>query len=191
MWYIYFYHNFGEEHRLQQFYCYCHKYKPISTRNPERVPKSVNYVTLTRSLSARCTSFRASTLRQQEGYPACKKSCFNHSQNFIFGGSGLTWSNSGKPERSSSSSRTSRSVSKYDKIKTRDHWIQRITFAAETTAADIHSVTAWQTDAERHNTFSARKATAKEITVIRYSGRPCYKWPTAKTHVPLISGNWR
>jgi len=33
----------------------------------------------------------------------------------------------------------------------REHWMQRITFASETHAADTHSVT----DAERHNTFSA------------------------------------
>ena len=31
---------------------------------------------------------------------------------------------------------------------------ERITFAAETNAADTH--TAWQRDAKRHNTFSAR-----------------------------------
>jgi len=38
--------------------------------------------------------------------------------------------------------------------KTREHWIQRITFAAETNAADTH--TAWQTDTKQHNIFSAR-----------------------------------
>jgi len=35
-----------------------------------------------------------------------------------------------------------------DAMVTREHWIQRITFAAETNAAGTH--TAWQTDAERH-----------------------------------------
>ena len=44
-------------------------------------------------------------------------------------------------------------ASKYSiKTETREHWIQHITFAAETT------ITSWwthtQTDAERHNTFS-------------------------------------
>jgi len=39
------------------------------------------------------------------------------------------------------------------KIYSREYWIQRITFAAETNVADTH--TAWQRDAKRHNTFSA------------------------------------
>jgi len=40
-----------------------------------------------------------------------------------------------------------------------EHWTQHITFAAETNAADTHNVT----DAERHNTFSARWVTATVI----------------------------
>jgi len=39
-------------------------------------------------------------------------------------------------------------------MSTREQWIQRITFAAETNAVDTH--TAWQRDAERHNTFAKR-----------------------------------
>ena len=38
---------------------------------------------------------------------------------------------------------------------TRQRWIQRITFAAETNA-DTQTHTDTQRDAERHNTFSAR-----------------------------------
>ena len=37
-------------------------------------------------------------------------------------------------------------------IATRKHWIQHITFAAETSAADTH--TEWQREAEDHSTFA-------------------------------------
>jgi len=43
--------------------------------------------------------------------------------------------------------------------QTREHWIQHITFAAKTKAADTHTV--WQRYAERHNTLSARWAAVK------------------------------
>jgi len=39
------------------------------------------------------------------------------------------------------------------KSKTREHWIKRTTFTAETNAADTHT----QRDAERHNTFAGDK----------------------------------
>jgi len=48
---------------------------------------------------------------------------------------------------------------------TRQHWIQRITFTAETNAADTY--TAWQRDAERHNTLSARYTQAAHTFTTR------------------------
>jgi len=40
-------------------------------------------------------------------------------------------------------------------FETREHWIQRITFADETNAAYSRGLADTHTDAERHNTFSA------------------------------------
>jgi len=42
------------------------------------------------------------------------------------------------------------------KFYTREHWIQRITFAAETNAANSRGSADTHTDAERHDTFSDR-----------------------------------
>jgi len=53
-------------------------------------------------------------------------------------------------------------------LKTREHWIQRITFAAKTNAACMARRTHTQRDAERHNTFArSAAAIAAKVTNVR------------------------